>query len=115
MSEHENCHVEPVEKPIDYVALESAQAAFLSVSGMGCPRCAARVRNGLLLLDGVLYAKISLETSSAAVAYDPDRIHETDLVTAVAHSGDDGRHQYRAQVLRKLPAQEAFFLAAPGY
>ncbi len=47
MSEHENCHVEPLDKPLDETALAKATAAYLAVWGMGCPRCALRVRNGL--------------------------------------------------------------------
>lgn len=112
MSQHDNCHVEPIEKPLDYAALEGARAVFLSVSGMGCERCAARVRNGLLLQEGVLFVKISLEAASAAVAYDPARVRETDLITAVARSGDDGRHHYQAAILRSLPAREVFIYPA---
>jgi copper chaperone CopZ len=116
MSEHENCHVEPVEKPVDYASLDGAQAAFLSVSGMGCSRCADRVQNGLLLQEGVVFAEVSLETGSAAVGYDPVITTEADLVSAVARSGDDGRHRYRAFILQTIPAREAFFFPpdSPG-
>lgn len=109
MSDHEDCFVEPVENPLDPIALKNASAAFLSVSGMGCARCATRVRNGLLLQEGVLFAKISLESGSAVAAYDPASVSEADLIAAVARSGDDGRHHYQAFVLETLPAREAFF------
>lgn len=112
MSQQENCHVEQLEKPIDITALENARTTFLSVAGMGCEHCAARVRNGLLLQEGVLYVKIGLETGSAAVVYDPVRVRETDLIAAVARSGDDGRHHYQAFVLRSLSAQEVFIYPA---
>ncbi len=108
MSEHENCHVDPVEKPLDSAALELAQAAFLGVSGMGCPTCAMRVRNGLLDLDGVLIADVHLENGVAAVAYDPAEVTLDGLVTAVFQSGNDGRHHYQAQIIQTLPANEAF-------
>jgi len=105
--EHENCHVEPVEKPLDEAALSNAMAAYLNVSGMGCPRCATRVRNGLLSVDGVLLADVFLEQNVAAAAYDPQRVSPSDLVNAVANSGNDGRHHYQAEVAAVVAASEA--------
>ena len=110
MSEHENCHVEPVEKPSDKNALLMAEAAFLGVSGMGCPNCAMRVRNGLLNLKGVLYADVYLQSGVATVAYDPQLVTTAELVTAVTASGNDGRHEYLAHILQTMPAREAFTL-----
>jgi len=105
--EQENCHVDPVEKPLDEDALATAMAAYLKVGGMGCPRCATRVRNGLLSLDGVLLAEVLLEQNIAAAAYDPQRVSPTDLVQAVANSGNDGRHHYQAEVAAVVAASEA--------
>ncbi len=109
MSEKENCdcHVEPLEKPLDEQALESAQAAYLAVSGMGCPNCAARVRNGLLSVEGVLLVDVNLEMNIAAAAFDPQRVSPDDLTQAVAAAGNDGRHHYEAKVLKVVPATEA--------
>ncbi len=91
---HDNCHVEPLDKPLDEAALDTAMAAYLSVGGMGCPRCAQRVRNGLLSLDGVLLADVLLDRGLAAAAYDPQQLSPDDLVGAVAGAGNDGRHHY---------------------
>ena len=110
MSEHDNCHVEPIEKQFDESALHSAQVAYLSVSGMGCLRCATRVRNGLLMLEGVLLADVTLEMMIAAVAYDPKQITLVDLKQAVTDAGNDGKHSYRAEVIKKMPAREALQL-----
>ena len=104
MSEHENCHVEPMEKPVDPAALASAEIAYLAVRGMGCPRCAMRVRNGLLGLDGVLTAEILLADGLAVAAYDPARLAADDLVAAVGAAGNDGRHRYQAQLIQRMPA-----------
>jgi copper chaperone CopZ len=104
MSDHANCHVEPLEKQVDPVALASAEVAYLAVWGMGCPRCATRVRNGLLGLDGVLTAEIFLADGLAVAAYDPARIVTEDLVTAVAAAGNDGRHRYQARMIQRMPA-----------
>ena len=105
--EHDNCHVEPLEKPVDETALATAMAAYLAVRGMGCPRCALRVRNGLLSLEGVLLADVFLEQGLAAAAYDPQRVNPDDLVNAVAGAGNDGRHRYWAAVLTVMPATDA--------
>lgn len=111
MSEHENCYVEPVEKLLDKNALLTAKVAFLSVTGMGCPNCAARVRNGLLRLKGVEYADIFLERGMATVAYRPEKVAAQDLITAVANAGNDGHHHYQARVLQTMPAREVFTFA----
>ena len=103
MNEHTNCHVEPVEKPLDEAALANASTVYLAVQGMGCPRCAMRVRNGLLGLDGVLAAEIFLADGLAAAAYDPTRVAASDLIAAVMSAGNDGRHHYQAQVIGQAP------------
>jgi copper chaperone CopZ len=111
MSEYENCYVEPVEKPSDKKALLMAEVTFLSVTGMGCPNCAARVRNGLLNLQDVVYVDIFLERGMATVAYRPETVAVQDLITAVYKSGNDGRHEYRAHVLQTMPARDVFTIA----
>ena len=110
MKDHENCHVEAVEKPLDREALASSQVAFLAVWGMGCPRCAMRVHNGLLRLDGVLLVEVMLERGLAGVAYIPAQVEPSDLVHAVAEAGNDGRHHYQAEVVKVVPAAEALTL-----
>ena len=102
-----DCHVEPLQKPLDRGALAHAQVAYLAVSGMGCPRCATRVNNSLLALDGVLVSEIVLAESLAAVAYDAERVTPADLVQVVADAGNDGRHRYAARFLVQVPPQEA--------
>lgn len=49
MSNHhdQNCHVDPMVKPVNQAALENAEAVYLAVQGMGCPRCAMRVQKRL--------------------------------------------------------------------
>lgn len=110
MTQHDNCHVEPLEKPFDPTALENAMAAYLAVSGMGCPRCALRVQNGLLNLEGVLFAEVQLEDSIAVAAYDPIHVTPENLLAAVAGAGNDGRHHYGATLLQERPAREVVHL-----
>jgi copper chaperone CopZ len=110
MNEHNNCHADPLEKPLNQAALTTAKAVFLMVWGMGCPRCALRVQNGLLSLEPVFYARVFLEDCLAVAAYDPERLTTGDLVGAVAAAGNDGRHEYRAMVLGQVPATEVLSL-----
>ena len=107
MQEQDNCHVDPLEKSLDKDALSKAMVAYLAVVGMGCPRCAMRVRNGLLGLDGVLLVEVQLERGIAAAAFDQNRINTDELLWAVAAAGNDGRHNYSAQLINQIPAEVA--------
>ena len=107
MSELDNCQVEPLEKPLNRDALANAMAVYWAVYGMGCPRCAMRVRNGLLGLDGVLLAEVHLEKGIAAAAYDPDMVAPSDLVAAVVGAGNDGRHNYQAEFIKQVSIEGA--------
>jgi len=96
----ENCHVEPIYKDaVSPETLRNADFALLAVWGMGCPNCATRVRNSLLSVDGVLGVDVYLNMAMAEVRYDSKKILPEVLVTAVAHAGNDGRHEYRAQLI----------------
>jgi copper chaperone len=103
MTEHGTCHVTPIDKPLQDVALLGVSAAYLAVSGLGCEHCAARVRNGLLEQDGVLLADVFLERGAAAVAFDPATIDVARLLAAVSGAGNDGRHEYRALLVAVEP------------
>ncbi len=107
MNENDNCQVDPLEKPLDRDALSTAMIAYLAVEGMGCPRCAMRVRNGLLGIDGVLLVEVELEQGIAAAAFDQNRVNTNDLLWAVAAAGNDGRHNYSAQLIDQVPAEVA--------
>ena len=62
---------------------------------MGCPNCATRVRNSLLSLNGVFGVDVYLNMAVAEVIYDREKIS----AVAVASAGNDGRHEYRAQLI----------------
>ena len=49
----ENCYVDPIQKIVTAEERTATATTLLAVSGMGCPNCAARVRNSLLRLNGV--------------------------------------------------------------
>jgi len=95
----ENCYVEPINKTASADQMGQADSALLAVWGMGCPNCATRVRNSLLSLDGVYSADMYLNMAMAEVSYDGKRVSGEALVNAVARAGNDGRHEYRAQII----------------
>ena len=107
MTDKEPCHVEPVVKQVDQSAVKNAAVAFLAVSGMGCQRCAMRVRTGLLILKGVYKAEIYLEDHLAEVTFNPQVHTPEDLLNAVAAAGNVGHHRYWGQLVQVEPAQSA--------
>lgn len=96
----ENCYVEPIYKnSVSADQLQQAARATLLVRGMGCENCVTRVRNSLLSLDGVYGVDVYLNMASAEVRYDSKKVSADALVNAVSRAGNDGRHEYRAEVI----------------
>ncbi|HEX9839599.1 MAG TPA: heavy-metal-associated domain-containing protein [Anaerolineales bacterium] len=96
----ENCYVEPIYKnAVSDEERRKADSALLAVRGMGCENCATRVRNSLLSLDGVYGVDVYLNMATAEVSYDSKKVSADALVNAVARAGNDGRHEYRAQLV----------------
>ncbi len=95
----ENCHVEPIVKQA--TPLEQAQLAdgHLLIRGMGCPNCAARVRNSLLELDGVVDAIVDHNFGVGRVVYNPTLVTGQELEGAVRAAGGDGRHEYSGELV----------------
>ena len=96
----ENCYVEPIYKnlaPADQ--LQKADKATLIVSGIGCNNCVTRVRNSLLTLEGVYAVDVFLNMAVAEVMYDRQKVSPTEFAPAIAGAGNDGRHEYRAQLV----------------
>ena len=96
----ENCYVEPIYKTTASAAqIQKADYATLVVWGMGCQNCVTRVRNSLLSLDGVFGVDVYLNMALAEVRYDSNKVSVNVLADAVSRAGNDGRHDYRAEVL----------------
>jgi len=96
----ENCYVEPIYKGVVSAdQLQKADTATLVVWGMGCANCVTRVRNSLLLLDGVYGVDVYLNMAVAEVSYNQEKISAHQLVETVSAAGNDGRHQYRAELV----------------
>ena len=98
---NDNCHVEPINKTVLDHVLSNADRILLSISGMGCPNCATRVRNSLLSLDGVYDANVLLNMRMAEIYFDEKKVTPDKLIHAVTAAGNDGRHNYLAEVIAK--------------
>lgn len=99
MSDREACHVEPIVKTATAAEQGQVAAVTLTVSGMGCPNCAAHVHNSLLTVYGVLEADVVHTQGVALVWYNPSLASTDQLVIAVAQAEGDGRHDYWANLL----------------
>ena len=96
----DNCYVEPIYKDtLSADVLRNADSALLAVWGMGCPNCATRVRNSLLSVEGVIGVDVYLNMAMAEVRYDGRRVSPAAMVNAVSSAGNDGRHEYRAELI----------------
>ena len=95
----ENCYVEPIQKNATAEERQKIEKALFVVWGMGCPNCAARVLNSLLLLNGVVNAYVDHTAGVAGVIYNPELATVEMLISAVARAGNDGRHEYGARLL----------------
>lgn len=95
----EQCHIEPIQNVACADDLSEARIVALAVQGMGCVNCGTRVRNSLLALDGVVSADVDWERALALVDYIPLKTNVDTLLRAVAAAGNDGYHNYYAQVI----------------
>ena len=71
----------------DRPASDSTAEVELSVSGMTCGSCAARVERTLSRQEGVEHAAVNFGTERATVVLDPRRVSVEDLITAVGKTG----------------------------
>ena len=73
----------------------------LTITGMTCASCVARIERKLSKLDGVRSAGVNLATERASVAYDPSRVQPAQLISAVEAAGYGA-----APVLEDTPSGE---------
>jgi len=74
--------------------------AGLSISGMTCAACSARVEKALNSLHGVEQASVNLAAERAAVSYDPEQTSVRDMIQAVEQAG------YGAEPLQRQEGAE---------
>src|SRR5512138_1437439 len=95
----DKCYVKPVEKAVTLEQIQTADRAILSVGGMGCLDCAMRVHNSLVAVDGVYRADVYVELAAADIFFDGRMVSLDVLKEAVRRAGNDGQHEYFAQVI----------------
>jgi copper chaperone CopZ len=61
--------------------------ATLTIGGMHCPACSARVVKALNAIPGVQKAEVSLETRQATVTYVPGKLTPELLQRAITEAG----------------------------
>ncbi|MCL1958085.1 MAG: copper ion binding protein [Spirochaetes bacterium] len=59
----------------------------LSIGGMGCDACCARIEKALLKLNGIKSASVNLASQKAAVTYDPDKLQLSSIKEAITDEG----------------------------
>jgi Cu+-exporting ATPase len=77
----------PAGKAAAAAPMANAMQMTLSVSGMTCAGCAAKVQKALMSVPGVQQATVDLKTSRAVVSIQADKCDEAALVKAVEQAG----------------------------
>lgn len=85
----------------------SAEAVYLAISGMTCPRCAVFINNALLQLSGVIVSFMLFEQNLVALLYDPGQTSADDMVNIISGL-DDGQHRFQARVVARASASDVF-------
>jgi copper chaperone len=65
------------------------QTTQIKVQGMTCGGCVASVKRALQQIDGVENVEVSLGDAQARVQYDPARVNESQLRSAIEDAGFD--------------------------
>jgi len=71
-----------------------------SIKGMHCASCVLILERALTQVDGVSRANVNLATTKATVTYDPQKVTDETLASAVAHVG------YNAMINEELKSEE---------
>jgi Cu+-exporting ATPase len=59
----------------------------LSIGGMGCAGCCARIEKALLQLNGIKSASVDLASQKAKVVYDPTVLQLSSIKDAIIDEG----------------------------
>ena len=75
------------EKPSIPVSRKSFKKVELSITGMSCASCVARIEKGLSKMSGIVDAKVNFATEKATIAFDPSRVQMGDFVATIHDLG----------------------------
>lgn len=70
---------------------DKTENTVISVDGMHCNHCKARVENALKALKGVKKFEVSLENGSATVAYVAKKITPDTIASVITQSGFEAK------------------------
>ena len=70
---------------------DKTENTVISVDGMHCNHCKAKVENALKALKGVKKFEVSLENGSATVAYVAKKITPDTIASAITQSGFEAK------------------------
>jgi len=74
-----------------FISLSVAQqSVVISIKGMTCPLCTTMIKKNLKKQEGVIKAKVKLNTNSATVTYDDKKINTNTLLQAIEEVGYKG-------------------------
>lgn len=103
-------------KPTPYSLPDGAETRELSIQGMHCASCVARVERALAAVPGVSEARVNLATERATAVVEPSRVQDRALIEAVAGAGytaipiEPERDPYaEAQAMRAERAQRVAY------
>lgn len=65
----------------------SRKSASVRISGMHCATCAQTIEKRLVKTKGIAHASVNYATEKATIEYDPGRISERDVITAINKTG----------------------------
>jgi Cu+-exporting ATPase len=78
---------EEEKKPAAPIPREGLKKAELSITGMSCASCVAKIEKGLSKMSGIVDAKVNFATEKATIIFDPSRIHMGDFVATIRDLG----------------------------
>ncbi len=73
------------------MANAAQKMAIIKVEGMTCPLCTTAVKKSLKKTNGVVKAKVILNTKKATVVYDDKKVSKSKLLKAIRKAGYKGK------------------------
>lgn len=75
---------------VSIVLLAESKTAQIKVKGMTCPMCTTAIKKSLKKVDGVINAKVKLNTEIATVTFD-EAVKQETLLQAIKDVGYTGK------------------------
>jgi len=67
------------------------QIAIININGMTCPLCTMAIKKSLKKTNGVIKAKVKLNTKKATVEFDDKNVTKELLLNAIKKAGYEGK------------------------